>query len=151
MSISVGIFRKMSKYADMCRKMSISAPILVDICRYMSKNVDFSVDLGRYRSIYGDLCRYILKFRFNLIPKMASILVCYHFQVKQNEIIIIHTLGVSLQINMDMWPLVRNHLAPGSGKNNFRPSFGANIGLKGQIGTVNILQTWAWEIEYLHV
>ena len=97
MSISVGIFRKMSKYADMCRKMSISAPILVDICRYMSKNVDFCVDLGRYWSIYGDICRYILNFGFNLIPKIvSSILVCYHFQVKQKEIIIFHTSGLSL-------------------------------------------------------
>ena len=32
--------RFLSKYADICRKMSISVPILVDICRYMSKNVD---------------------------------------------------------------------------------------------------------------
>ena len=106
--------------------------ICVDFGRYMSKNVDFCVDLGRYRSIYGDIFRYFLKFGFNLIPKMASFIpVCYRFQVKQNEIIIIHTLGGSLQINMDMRPLVRSHLAPGSGKNNFRPSFGANIGLKG--------------------
>ena len=132
----------MSKNVDFC----------VGFVRCMSKNVDFCVNLGGYRLIYGDICRYFLKFGFNLIPKMASFIpVCYHFQVKQNEIIIIHTLGGSLQINMDMRPLVRNHLAPGSGKNNFRPSFGANIGLKGQIGTVNILQTWAWEIEYLHV
>ena len=126
----------MSKNVDFCvdlgRYMSKNVDFCVNFGLCMSKNVDFCVDLGRYRSIYGDICRYILKFRFNLIPKMASsILVCYNFQVKQNEIIIIHTLGVSLQINMDMWPLVRNHLAPGSGKNNFRSSFGANIGLKG--------------------
>ena len=102
--------RYLSKYADMCRKMSISVPILVDMCRYMSKNVDFCVDLGRsmsknvdfcvdfgrYRSIYGDICRYILNSGFNLIPKMVSSILVYHYQVKQNEIIIFHTLGVSL-------------------------------------------------------
>ena len=67
MSISVGVFRKMSILdVDICRNMPICVEkcrylrrfwsIFVDICRYMSKNVDFCVDPCRYMSKNVDFC-----------------------------------------------------------------------------------------------
>ena len=92
-----------SIYVEKCRFLCRFRSIYVEKCRFLCRFLSIYVEkcrfLCRFRSIYVDICWYILNLGLIWSPKLYHLSLCYHFQAKQNEIIIFHALGVSLQMS----------------------------------------------------